>query len=59
MKKFTQSLITTKFGKFNFRVYAEEKGKETAILYTEDFNPKIPVLTRVHRSEERRVGKEC
>lgn len=48
MKRFVESLINTKFGKFNFRVYAENHGKETVVVYTENFNPKEPVLTRVH-----------
>lgn len=48
MKKFSQSLINTKLGKFNIRVYAENHGKETVVLFTENFNPDIPVLVRVH-----------
>lgn len=48
MKKFAESLINTKLGKFNFRVYAENQGKETVVVYTENLNPKEPVLVRVH-----------
>lgn len=48
MKKFSESLIQTKFGKFNFRVYAESHGKETVVVYTENLNPNESVLTRVH-----------
>ena len=48
MKKFSESLINTKLGKFNFRVYAENHGKETVVVYTEHLNPKEPILTRVH-----------
>jgi GTP cyclohydrolase II len=29
-------------------VYAENQGKETAVLFTENFNPKATVLLRVH-----------
>jgi GTP cyclohydrolase II len=35
-------------GKFNFRVYAANQGKETVVVYTENFNPNEAVLTRVH-----------
>lgn len=48
MKKYTESLINTKLGKFNFRVYAENHGKETVVVYTENLNSDQPVLTRVH-----------
>jgi GTP cyclohydrolase II len=48
MKKFTESLINTKLGKFNFRVYAENRGKETVVVYTEKINTIEPVLVRVH-----------
>lgn len=48
MNKFAESLINTKFGKFNFRVYADNQGKETVVVYTENFNPQEAVLTRVH-----------
>lgn len=49
MKKlFTESKIATKFGFFNFRVYADVQGKETVILYTEKLDTSVPVLVRVH-----------
>lgn len=48
MRKFAQSLINTKLWRFNFRVYAENQGKETVVLFTENFNPQVPALVRVH-----------
>lgn len=45
---FTESKIATKFGFFNFRVYADLQGKETVVLYTEKINPSVPVLVRIH-----------
>lgn len=48
MKKFAESTISTKLGRFNFRVYAENHGKETVVVYTEKLDPSQPVLVRVH-----------
>ncbi len=48
MRKFAQSLINTKLWRFNFRVYAEDQGKETVVLFTENINPQKPFLLRVH-----------
>jgi len=49
MKKlFTESKIATKFGFFNFRVYADVQGKETVVLYTEKLDTSVPILVRMH-----------
>jgi len=47
-KLFTETEIETKFGDFVIRVYADAFGKETIVLRTKNFNPKNPVLVRIH-----------
>ena len=40
--------MQTKWGDFNFRVYADLQGKETIVLYTANLDASKPVLVRVH-----------
>lgn len=45
---YVETKIPTKFGEFNFRVYAAIHGKETVVLWTDDLDVSLPVLVRVH-----------
>ncbi|HBO99643.1 MAG: 3,4-dihydroxy-2-butanone 4-phosphate synthase/GTP cyclohydrolase II [Candidatus Uhrbacteria bacterium GW2011_GWF2_41_16] len=45
---FTETMLATKFGHFNIRVYADTQGKETVLLSTEKLDPSIPVCVRIH-----------
>lgn len=45
---FVEAKIATKFGSFNFRVYQNDLGKETVVLWTPDLNRETAVLVRVH-----------
>jgi GTP cyclohydrolase II len=45
---FAETPIVTIHGTFIARVYADVQGKETVVLYTDNLDPKKPVLTRIH-----------
>jgi 3,4-dihydroxy 2-butanone 4-phosphate synthase/GTP cyclohydrolase II len=45
---YTETKLTTKFGTFNLRVYADVEGKETVVVSTTELDVAKPVLTRLH-----------
>lgn len=45
---FVDTILPTKFGEFNIRVYADNPGKETMVLWTANIDISLPVLVRVH-----------
>lgn len=45
---FVETLLATKFGTFEIRVYADVQGKETVVLRTESLDPKSAPLVRIH-----------
>ena len=47
-ESFVQTLLATKFGTFNIRVYADVQGKETVALCTENLDASNPPLVRIH-----------
>ncbi|NNM43708.1 MAG: GTP cyclohydrolase II [Chlamydiae bacterium] len=47
-ENYVETKIATKYGEFNFRVYAAIHGKETVVLWTDNLNTAAPVLVRVH-----------
>jgi len=46
--RFAETHIATKFGEFNIRVYADDPGKETVVLYTNGLDPSHAILVRLH-----------
>ncbi len=46
--QYTETSLKTKIGNFIIRIYADTHGKETIVLRTEQFDPKKPVLARIH-----------
>lgn len=47
-KEFTETDLATKFSNFSIRVYKEDLGKETVVLYTKNLNSSTPPYVRVH-----------
>lgn len=45
---FVETKLATKFAEFNIRVYQDNLGKETIVLWTESLDLTQPVLLRVH-----------
>lgn len=45
---FVETKLATKFAEFNIRVYEDNSGKETLVLWTENLDFTQPVLVRVH-----------
>ncbi|MBN1253200.1 MAG: GTP cyclohydrolase II [Bacteroidales bacterium] len=46
--QYVETKITTKFGKFNIRVYRDSPGKETIVLFTNKINRSEPTFVRIH-----------
>src|SRR3972149_4401878 len=47
-EEYVETKLETKFARFNIRVYPDDSGKETLVLWTENLDLESPVLTRVH-----------
>lgn len=47
-QNFVETKLTTKYAEFNIRVYPDNTGKETVVLWTENLDMSQPVLVRVH-----------
>ncbi len=45
---FVETKLATKFAEFNIRVYEDNLGKETFVLWTENLDLTKPILVRVH-----------
>lgn|GEM_PF-121670 len=47
-QNFVETKLVTKFAEFNIRVYENDVGKETLVLWTDNLDLSQPVLVRVH-----------
>jgi GTP cyclohydrolase II len=46
--QFTETMLATRLGDFNIRVYQDAHGQETVVLSTPELDPTKPILVRIH-----------